>query len=310
MNTMVQKAGSALLMSPKSTSLILPSIRIPTKIRAGAVAAAGMMLTTGTKIIAARNMTAVTRLVSPVLPPAAIPALDSTTVVTVEVPTIAPAAVDIASDISACFMLMTSPFSSIMPDCLAAPRRVPMESNILTREKLITSMVTVNKVSMKFPPANNPAKSIFIKDTSAKSLNFTPMFISRLEMWVMPRGIPIRVAATMPSRMEPFTFLACSIPMVTRPNSATSAPLIRAMSAPSAFHCEKSTRLTRVAGLAMTMPAFLSPMMVINNPIPGVIAVFTASGMDRMIASLSPMAVMTIKKIPDMNTTTRAWPYV
>ena len=108
-----------------------------------------------------------------------------------------------------------------------------MESNILTREKLITSMVTVNKVSMKFPPANNPAKSIFIKDTSAKSLNFTPMFISRLEMWVMPRGIPMRVAATMPSRMEPFTFLACSIPMVTRPNSATSAPLIRAMSAPS-----------------------------------------------------------------------------
>ena len=171
-------------------------------------------------------------------------------------------------------------------------------------------MVTVNKVSMKFPPANKPAKSIFIKDTSAKSWNFTAMFMSRLEMCVMPSGMPISVAATMPRRMEPLTFLACSIPMVTRPKSATRAPLISAISAPSAFHCEKSTRLTRVAGLSITIPAFLSPMMVINNPIPGVIAVFTASGMDRMMASLSPMAVMTIKKIPEINTMTRAWPYV
>ena len=55
-------------------------------------------------MIEARNITAVTKLVIPVLPPAAIPALDSTTVVTVDVPTIAPAAVEIASDINASFM--------------------------------------------------------------------------------------------------------------------------------------------------------------------------------------------------------------
>ena len=50
--------------------------------------------------------------------------------------------------------------------------------------------------------------------------------------------------------------------------------------------------------------------MVINNPIPGVIAILTASGMDLMIASLRPIAVITIKKIPERNTITRACPYV
>ena len=129
--------------------------------------------------MAPRNMTAVTRLVSPVLPPSAIPALDSTTVVTVDVPTIAPASVETASDINACFIRITSPFLSIIPDCLAAPRSVPIESNILTR-----------------------------KETSAKSLNFTPRFISRFDSCVIPRGMPMRVAATIPSRIDPFTLLA------------------------------------------------------------------------------------------------------
>ena len=69
-----------------------------------------------------------------------------------------------------------------MPDCLAAPRSVPMESNIFTSEKLMTSMVTVKMVSTILDPENNPAKSIFINDTSAKSLNFIPMFISRFEI--------------------------------------------------------------------------------------------------------------------------------
>ena len=114
----------------------------------------------------------VTKLVIPVLPPAAIPALDSTTVVTVEVPTIAPAAVEIASDINASFIWMISPSLSIMPDCFAAPINVPMESNMLTSEKLITSINTVKNVSTGFFPENIPPKSIFIKDTSKKSANF------------------------------------------------------------------------------------------------------------------------------------------
>lgn len=47
MNTMVQKAGMAFSMSLRSTSFTLLSMRMPTKMRAGAVAAEGMMPTTG-----------------------------------------------------------------------------------------------------------------------------------------------------------------------------------------------------------------------------------------------------------------------
>ena len=56
----------------------------------------------------------------------------------------------------------------------------------------------------------------------------------------------------------------------------------------------------------MTIPAFFRPMIVINKPIPGVMAVFTASGIDLIIASRSPIAVITMKNTPEMNTTTRA----
>ena len=43
-------------------------------------------------------------------------------------------------------------------------------------------------------------------------------------------------------------------------------------------------------------------MMVMNSPTPGVIADFTESGIERMMASLSPTAVIMIKKIPERNT--------
>ena len=64
--------------------------------------------------------------------------------------------------------------------------------------------------------------------------------------------------------------------------------------------------LTSVAEFPTTNPEFFNPIIVINKPIPGVIANFTASGIERMIASLSPTAVITIKKIPDINTITNA----
>ena len=93
--------------------------------------------------------------------------------------------------------------------------------------------------------------------------------------------------------------------MITSPASATRALLMRARSAPSIFHWEKSTRLTRVAGFDMTIPAFFRPMTVINKPIQGVMAVFTAEGMDLIIASRSTIAVITMKNTPEMNTTSR-----
>ena len=95
--------------------------------------------------------------------------------------------------------------------------------------------------------------------------------------------------------------------MIIRPIKATRAPLIKTISAPL-LHLEKSTRLTSVAGLDIIIPAFFSPMIVINRPIPGVMAVLTASGIDLIMASLRPIAVITMKNIPDINTITSACP--
>ena len=177
---------------------------------------------------------------------------------------------------------------------------------MLTSEKLITSINTVKNVSTGFFPENIPPKSIFIKDTSKKSANFAPMFMSNADNFVTPSGIPTIVAATIPSRIDPFTFFAWSTPITTRPTNATNAPHTSAMFPSSLLHCAKSTMLTSVDGLLTTSPAFFKPMIVINRPIPGVIASFTASGMERMIASRRPTAVITMKKIPEINTMTSA----
>ena len=100
----------------KSTSLIFPEHQNTSKDQCRCGCRSRNDPYDRTKMIEAKNNNAVTKLVIPVLPPAAIPALDSTTVVTVEVPTIAPAAVEIASDINASFIWMISPSLSIMPD--------------------------------------------------------------------------------------------------------------------------------------------------------------------------------------------------
>ena len=125
MNTIVQNAGTASVISEKSISLTLESINTPTKIKAGDVAALGIIVTIGANIIDAKNIKAVVRAVSPVRPPAAIPELDSTRVVTVDVPTNAPVAVDMASDNKASYILITSPNSSTRPDSFAAASNVP-----------------------------------------------------------------------------------------------------------------------------------------------------------------------------------------
>ena len=100
---------------------------------------------------------------------------------------------------------MISPSLSIIPDCFAAPIKVPIESNMFTREKLTTSIATVRHVSTGFFPENMPPKSMFRKETSAKSLNFAPIFISNADSFVTPRGIPAIVAAAISNNMEPFT---------------------------------------------------------------------------------------------------------
>ena len=89
--------------------------------------------------------------------------------------------------------------------------------------------------------------------------------------------------------------------MTISPIKATSAPQISCVSTPF-LHWAKSTMLTSVEGLLTTSPAFFNPTMVINRPIPGVIAILIGSGMARIIAWRSPTAVITINSTPEINT--------
>ena len=71
---MVRNAGIATTGSVQRISVIVVIIMLPTMISAGAVAAAGMLPTSGTSHNAARNRTPVTIAVTPLRPPAATPA--------------------------------------------------------------------------------------------------------------------------------------------------------------------------------------------------------------------------------------------
>ena len=257
----------------------------------------------GARMIAARKQTAVDREAIPVLPPAAMPAPHSTTVATVEIPQAAPAMVATESHSMDSFMYIALPCSSTRPACLQAPSRVPRESKIVTSRKLMTRMMTG-----KMPFFIMSAKSTARKETLAKSANFWPMFMSKLAKEVTPRGIPTMVAARMPIRMLPLTRLTCRAAMTTRPNRATrGGNTVVARSAPS-FHAAKLARPTRVPALATTIPALFMPMMVMNRPIPAVIADLTDSGIASTIAIRIPVTVRTRQMIPDSRTMARAPP--
>ena len=111
----VKNAGTALEISSISTAEKFFNINTPTKIRAGAVAAEGMIEAIGLKNNAIRKQADVITLVKPVLPPAATPEADSTNVVHVDVPRTAPAQVPIESQSIALSTSIGSPFSSSIP---------------------------------------------------------------------------------------------------------------------------------------------------------------------------------------------------
>ena len=97
MIAMVMNAGTAAEESLQSISLTPPIIRMPTKMSEAAVAQLGMSAAMGARNIAMKNIAAVKTEERPVLPPSAMPAEDSTKVVTVEVPQTAPKHVAAAS---------------------------------------------------------------------------------------------------------------------------------------------------------------------------------------------------------------------
>ena len=107
-----KNAGTAEHMSLISTFAKLFIINTPTKINAGAVAALGITVANGLKNRQNAKQIAVTTLARPVLAPAATPEADSTKVVQVDVPSIAPVTVEMESASIDLFTLIGSPFSS------------------------------------------------------------------------------------------------------------------------------------------------------------------------------------------------------
>ena len=116
-------------------SVTVSNIKNPTKINAGAVAKDGMEVNNGENKVASRNKTPVVHAVSPVRPPTATPEEDSTKVVVVEVPRIAPAEVAMASDNNAGLIFGSFPFSSSIFAFVLTPINVPNVSNKSTNRK-------------------------------------------------------------------------------------------------------------------------------------------------------------------------------
>ena len=107
--------------------------------RAGAVAKLGMAVKMGEKRMANRNSRPVVTEARPVLAPAATPAVDSTNVVVVEVPRMAPADVAMESASKAGLIRGSMPFSSSISDFVATPISVPSVSKTSTNRKAKTT---------------------------------------------------------------------------------------------------------------------------------------------------------------------------
>ena len=144
MKTEAKNAGTAISKLAQSISLKDDTIKIPTIIKAGAVAWAGTKLITGDKKAAKTKQMAVTTEVKPVRPPAPIPADDSTKVVVLEVPKIAPKIVPTESPNKARSILELKPeldsrarssSSEKIPERRPVPIKVPTVSKTSDKEK-------------------------------------------------------------------------------------------------------------------------------------------------------------------------------
>ena len=145
----------------------------------------GISAATGAKNIAIKNITAQDTDVSPVRPPSATPAEDSTNVVTVEVPQTAPAQVAMASASIAFSMRGTLPSSSSRPPTEQAPNSVPSVSNISTIQN---ASIVHRKVTIKlavplaaiYAEKSKPSVKTFRKERSKKSRKGCTTSIERL----------------------------------------------------------------------------------------------------------------------------------
>jgi hypothetical protein len=113
----------------------------------------------------------------------------------------------------------------------------------------------------------------------------------------LPFGMmrPARVTARMERMMAPGTRRATSTAASRMPPKQSSTP-----------GEPKSPCVTKVAGLATTMPPFFRPMKAMKRPMPQVMANFSWWGMAAMIFSRTPVTERPRKMTPLTNTRPRA----
>ena len=205
------KAGIPSVGSENSIDFTDFIIKYPTKINAGAVAAAGIKAKIGFKNNAMRNKIPVVTEARPVFAPAATPEVDSTNEVTVEVPRQAPATVPIESASKAPLQLIIFPSLSFKLACSATPIKVPSVSNISVKRNVIRT--TKNFKDKAFAHSNlNKYGAAGV----ANGLKFSGMLVT-------PNGIPIIVVTATPIRIEPGTFKMYKTIVIINPSTATRA---------------------------------------------------------------------------------------
>lgn len=274
----VMNAGIATEKSSQLIFFTAVDMNIPTTIRAGAVAAEGTNRNSGLKNSEIRKKHPVITDVSPVRPPAATPADDSTNVVTVDVPSNDPNVVPIASDKSAFPALGKFPFSSREFVLEATPASVPTVSNISTNRN-----VNIEIISDAF----NMFFGICTLNATFSNPDGILKNVKSAGICVTPIGMPITVVMIIPNRIAPFTFLATNTAVIIMPSIASNVDdwVI--------FPSESI-----VAPSPVIMPALLNPINAMKNPIPTEIDSFKSLGIELKIVSLILKNESKIKIIP------------
>ena len=159
----IKNAGIAIDMFFQSIEPMFSIIEMPIIIRIGATATVGTILMIGDINKARKKNKATNKEVSPVFPPASIPAVLSRYVVTLLVPSRDPNTVPVESAIKAFSNFLGNLFSLVIlniPDFFPVPIKIPIESNKSDIHKV---KIVINITSIDDLVLNNPMKSKCIK---------------------------------------------------------------------------------------------------------------------------------------------------
>ncbi len=281
---MVRKAGNASVILSKLIFTTDEIMNKPTRTNAGAVAETGTIRKRGARNRERTNMVAVERAVKPVRPPTATPEALSTYEVTVLVPRMAPKAVPSASANSAFLICGKLPSLSVNPIFEATPSNVPIVSNRFTNRKVNTT-ISISGVNMLCH--SNCRK---IGEMSGGRATMLPVGIC-----TRPKTIAKTVAATIPIRNAPCTFLKYNTAVRISPKEATHT-----------CGLDMVPSVSMVFSFFTTSPAFCRPRKVMKSPIPTGIAFLMVLGILFTINSRTLKKVRIRNIIPSINTAVSA----